>query len=266
MRDEKKAELQFLGTAGARFVMITQFRSSAGTVLCLNGTNILIDPGPGTLVRFASIKPKLNPAKLHAIVLTHKHLDHSNDVNVMIEAMTKGGFKHRGVLLCPNDALTGEGDAVVLNHYKSLLKRIEVLNEGGTYTVDGLRINTPKRHVHGVETYGLNIGLKDEEETKVSFIADTRYFDGLENYYDGKLLVINVAMYHRREGVDHLCVLDAKEIIAAKRPRVAILTHFGMTMLRNKPWAIAKQLSEETGVEVIAARDGMSFDLDTLEG
>ncbi len=107
----------------------------------------------------------------------------------------------------------------------------------------------------------MNIGLKDEEETKVSFIADTRYFDGLENYYGGKALVLNVAMYQRREGVDHLCVEDAKTIIAAKRPRVAILTHFGMTMLRNKPWAIAKQLSEETGVEVIAARDGMSFDL-----
>lgn len=33
----------------------------------------------------------------------------------MIEAMTEGGFKHRGVLLCPNDALSDEGDAVILN-------------------------------------------------------------------------------------------------------------------------------------------------------
>jgi phosphoribosyl 1,2-cyclic phosphodiesterase len=182
----------------------------------------------------------------------------------MIEAMTKGGFKHRGVLLCPNDALTNEGDAVVLNHYKGLLKRIEVLEEGGVYIVGEIKIKTPKRHVHGVETYGLNIGLQDEEETLVSFITDTRYFDGLADYYDGKLLVLNVTMYQRRDGVDHLCVRDAKKIIAAKRPKVAILTHFGMTMLRNKPWAIAKQLSEETGVKVIAARDGMCFDLDTL--
>ena len=51
----------------------------------------------------------------------------------MIEAMTKGGFTHRGVLLCPNDALTDEGDAVVLNYSKGLLERIEVLKEGGTY-------------------------------------------------------------------------------------------------------------------------------------
>jgi phosphoribosyl 1,2-cyclic phosphodiesterase len=253
--------IRFLGTAGARFVMITQFRSSAGTVLSLEGTNVLIDPGPGTLVRFASSKPRLNPAKLHAIILTHKHLDHSNDVNVMIEAMTEGGFKRRGVLLCPNDALSNEGNAVVLSYYKGLLERVEVMKEGGIYSIGNLEVNTPKRHVHGVETYGLNIKIRGEEKNRVSFLVDTLYFDGLENYYDGEVLVMNVAMFKRREGVDHLCVEDAKKIVEARRPKVVILTHFGMTMLRNKPWEIAKQLSEETGVKVIAARDGMKFEL-----
>ncbi|MCK4475350.1 MAG: MBL fold metallo-hydrolase [Methanophagales archaeon] len=263
MSAREKNEIRFLGTAGARFVMITQFRSSAGTVLSLKDTNVLIDPGPGTLVRFASSKPRLNPAKLHAIILTHKHLDHSNDVNVMIEAMTEGGFKHRGVLLCPNDALSDEGDAVVLNYYRGLLERVEVMKEGGIYSVGKLEINTPKRHVHSVETYGLNVKIRGENKTKVSFLVDTLYFDGLEDYYDGEVLVMNVAMYKRREGVDHLCVDDAKRIIEARRPKpkVTILTHFGMTMLRNKPWEIAKQLSEETGEKVIAARDGMKFEL-----
>lgn len=262
MGRKEKDEIKFLGTAGARFVMITQFRSSAGTVLSLKGTNILIDPGPGTLVKFAASKPKLNAAKLNAIALTHKHLDHSNDVNVMIEAMTEGGFKPRGVLLCPNDALTNEGDAVVLNYYKGLVDRIEVFEEGASYAVGNVEIQTPKRHIHGVvETYGLNVRARGENHTTISFIADTLYFDGLEQYYDGDVLIMNVAMYKRREGVDHLCVTDAKKIIESRSPKVAILTHFGMTMLRNKPWDIAKQLSKETGVDVLAARDGMRFDL-----
>lgn len=262
MARQNKDEIIFLGTAGARFVMITQFRSSAGTVLSLRGTNILIDPGPGTLVKFTSTKPKLNPAKLNGIILTHKHLDHSNDVNVMIEAMTEGGFKPRGVLLCPTDALRNEGDAIVLNYYQGLLDRIEEFKEGGSYTVGNLEIQTPKRHLHGiVETYGLNIKAQGENSTLISLIADTLYFDGLEEYYDGVVLVMNVAMHKRREGVDHLCVKDARRIIESRRPKVAILTHFGMTMLRNKPWEIAKQLREETGVEVLAARDGMKFDL-----
>ncbi|RZN37224.1 MAG: MBL fold metallo-hydrolase [Methanophagales archaeon ANME-1-THS] len=262
MWGKQENELIFLGTAGARFVMITQLRSSAGTVMSLKDTTILIDPGPGTLVKFTASKPKLNPAKLDAILLTHKHLDHSNDVNVMIEAMTEGGFKPKGILLAPNDALTDAGDAVVLNYYKGLVDKIEVLEEGGSYAVGNLELHTPKRHVHGiVETYGLNIKVQDDPKTTVSFIADTLYFDGLERYYEGEVLVLNVAMYKRREGVDHLSVEDAKRIIEARSPKVAILTHFGMTMLRNKPWEIAKQLSRETGVNVIAARDGMRFDL-----
>ena len=75
--------------------------------------------------------------------------------------------------------------------------------------------------------------------------------------------MMNVAMYERREGVNHLCVNDARTIIETRKhkPKVVILTHFGMTMLRNKPWEIAKRLSEETGVDVIAAHDGMEFEL-----
>jgi phosphoribosyl 1,2-cyclic phosphodiesterase len=51
---------------------------------------------------------------LDGILLTHKHLDHSGDINVMIEAMTEGGFKKRGVLFAPRDAL--EEDPVVLKY------------------------------------------------------------------------------------------------------------------------------------------------------
>jgi len=35
-------------------------------------------------------------------------------------------------------------------------------------------------------------------------------------------------------------------------------------MWRAKPWEIAQRLSQETGVKVIAARDGMRFDLSQL--
>ncbi len=71
--------IKFLGTAGARFVMLKQLRASGGIWLELAGARLLIDPGPGTLVRCAKSRPRLDPAKLDAIVLTHKHLDHSSD-------------------------------------------------------------------------------------------------------------------------------------------------------------------------------------------
>ena len=91
-----------MGTAGARFVVAKQLRSSAGTWVTLEDKNILLDPGPGTLVRCAKSRPRLDPTKLDAIILSHQHIDHANDVNIMIEAMTTGGYSKRGYFSLPD--------------------------------------------------------------------------------------------------------------------------------------------------------------------
>jgi len=48
--DVKDDFIKFLGTAGARFVMIRQLRASGGLWVSANNKNILIDPGPGSIV------------------------------------------------------------------------------------------------------------------------------------------------------------------------------------------------------------------------
>jgi hypothetical protein len=37
-----------------------------------------------------------------------------------------------------------------------------------------------------------------------------------------------------------------------------------MRMLQAKPWEMAERVSQETGLKVIAARDGMTLGLDDL--
>jgi hypothetical protein len=60
-------------------------------------------------------------------------------------------------------------------------------------------------------------------------------------------------------------VADVEHIITELKPKVAILTHFGMGMWRAKPWEVAQRLSQETGGRVLAARDGMKFELSQLD-
>jgi len=223
-----------------------------------SGTEILVDPGPGCIVQ--STKRKLRADKLKAIILSHRHLDHAADVNIMVEAMTQGGLRRRGWLFAPADALDTE--PVILPYLKDYLEGIEVLQEGKSYSVGNISFTTPVRHIHPVETYGM---LFTAAGHTFSYIADSRYFDGLCQHYGGELLIINVVMLEPNRPFDHLSVPDARHIITELKPKVAILTHFGMTMWRAKPWEIAQRLSEETGVRVVAARDGMRFDLSQLD-
>jgi len=252
--------IKFLGTAGARVVVTKQLRASGGIWLNLDGTNILIDPGPGTLVKCFSSKPKLNPTDLEGIILTHKHLDHSNDINIMIEAMTEGGFKKKGKVFAPSDALNQ--DPVILKYVREYVEKVEILKEGGEYSIGNIKFTTPIKHVHSVETYGLIIyGSK----IKISLIADTLYFTGLEKYYKGEILILNTVRLEPKQDlkydIQHLTIPDAKKIISFIKPKLAILTHFGMTLLRAKPWEIAKQLSTELGINIISANDGMQINL-----
>jgi ribonuclease BN (tRNA processing enzyme) len=263
--------LTFLGTGGARFMLISQLLASGGLWLNLNGTEILIDPGPGCIVQ--TTKRKLKADKLSAIIVSHRHLDHSADVNIMVEAMTEGGLKHRGWLFAPADALDNE--PIMFSYLKEHLEGIELLQAGKSYTAGDISFTTPVRHIHPVETYGMV--FKSGNRT-FSYIADTRYFDGLCQAYGGELLIINVVFLQPRlpaetkSGtdynnlpVDHLSVPDAERIIATLKPKIAILTHFGMSVWRAKPWEIAEQLSQKTGVRVIAARDGMKFEFSKLD-
>jgi phosphoribosyl 1,2-cyclic phosphodiesterase len=66
---------------------------------------------------------------------------------------------------------------------------------------------------------------------------------------------------HESGEVMHLSIDDVKEILSRIRPETAILTHFGMTMLRAKPREVASRLSDELQLEVIAASDGMTVEL-----
>ena len=253
--------IKFLGTAGARIVVAKQVRSSGGVWLSLGGTNMLLDPGPGSLVRCWSSKPKLDPTTLSAIILSHKHLDHSGDVNAMIEAMTDGGFKKKGTVLAPEDAINS--DPVVFKYLRSYVDRVEILKEENNYSVNGIKFSTSKRHVHPVETYGLTFHLL---KGKLSFITDTKYFPELSSIYKSDIIVINTVLLKPRNDVkiDHLSIDDSKILIKELQPKTAILTHFGMSVLKAKPWEVAERLSHETGVKVIAARDGMQLNIEEL--
>jgi len=263
---EVKNFIKFLGTAGARYVVARQLRSSAGLWMNIEGYDVLIDPGPGTLVKCFTSRPKLYPNKLKAIILTHRHIDHSTDINVMIEAMTDSGHNKGRIVIAPEEAITDE--PVIFSHVRPYLSKLEIMKPGAEFEISqNFQLTTPVAHQHTAETYGLKFKI---HFGTISNIVDTYYFDGLlEAYSSSDLLILNVVRLKdkndREKRILHLNVSDAERLIASIKPKFAILTHFGLTMIQAKPWEVARQMTEKIGVPVIAATDGMSFDLGQLK-
>jgi phosphoribosyl 1,2-cyclic phosphodiesterase len=225
-------------------------------------TQIHVDPGPGALVRALSHVPPCNPRELDAIVLSHKHLDHAADATAMIEAMTSGGFRKRGALLAPADALDEE--PTVLPYAQRFVERVERLQpSSGPYRIGEVDMYTSLAHVHAVATYGMHFHYRD---LRVAYLPCGRWFDGLAQDYAARnpdVLIINVLRYRDEMNVDHLTWDDARRIVEAVSPRVAIFQHFGTKMLERNPALLAQELEDELGLRAIAARDGLEVDLDT---
>jgi ribonuclease BN (tRNA processing enzyme) len=263
-KETQKNWIKFIGTAGARFVVARQMRSSGGIWLSLQGVNLYMDPGPGALVRVLAGNSRLDPTALDGILLSHRHLDHSGDVNTLIEAMTEGGYQRRGVLFAPEEAL--EEDPVVFKYIRPYLGKIEILRENQAYSLGSLRFSTAGRHRHSAETYGFNFHLP---EGTVSYITDTKWFPGLISQYPGEVLLLNVVLLAEipERKIDHLSFEDVKAILRESRARTMVMTHFGMRMLQADPSELAERLSQETGRRIIAARDGMTLEIaDLLQG
>jgi phosphoribosyl 1,2-cyclic phosphodiesterase len=240
-----------MGTAGARFMVAKQLAASGGLFIEEGSTRLCCDPGPGAVVQYA--KRKVDPARLDGILVSHRHLDHCGDVNVMIEGMTQGGFQPRGTLLCPSDCL--DDDPVVLQYVRRWPKQIVRLEPNTEYSVGSITFSTTRAHPHGVQTYGFRFG------ERLGWLTDSDVYDGIVEDHRAEVMILHTVLLDPRPDLPHLSVAEAETIIAEARPRLAILTHFGMNVWRAHPWELAAAMTQRTGVEVKAARDGMTIEV-----
>lgn len=246
------ASITFLGTGGGRFVVLSQRRYSGGIWLDL-GPRMVLDPGPGSLIRALSFGR--NPAKLDAVIVSHRHIDHYNDAEIMLEAMTRGMKKKRGTLAINRDA------AGYISDYHKEGVRLFMPEAGERFMINDLEVQAiPTAEHEG----GLGFRFNSPLGT-VTYASDTAYSEDLIKYYkDSRILILNTIFPASKEIEVHLNSRTAAEIIAKARPDLAVINHFGLTMLKAGPEKEAAWIQEKTGTRTIAARDGMEINLETL--
>lgn len=251
--------IKFLGTGGGRFTMLHQRRATGGMVFwdrSAEGTDPLtlyIDPGPGALVY--SIREGIPLKELDGLIVTHAHLDHCNDAEAIIEAMTNGCKKKRGVIIANSTVLRGvetkeeEYTQVISDYHQNGVKR--------TIEVKGQRSVRIKGHeVHFLQTEHGDpnaMAFKIENKQSIGFITDTEFFEEINAFFsDCDYLVMNVLRPLGREWEGHLNIEDAARILNAVTPDLAILQHFGYNMLysslKKQKEYLENKTSEDTDV------------------
>ncbi len=251
--------LWFLGTAGARFSMIFQLRSTGGIWVRIGGFNILVDPGPGSLVRVNEFLPELDPLELDAVILTHRHLDHSGDMNAITEAMTYGGRIRKGTVILPVDATEPEEPVLLRQFYHKVQKIVTWEKDSNIQLSESIILRPVELRHHGVQCFGFKIYSPDIPVT--GFMADTA-FDPVfvEQFSDCSRLIVNVTLLKRISRIDHISVPEVSDIMELVRPDTIIMTHLGTSLIENDPDTAALSLKSDQ-TDVIAARDSMVFDI-----
>jgi len=246
--------LVFLGTAGGRFAVLNQLRATGGIVLELDDQVIHIDPGPGALVRAKEYGVKLD--KLTAVVVSHCHPDHYADAELVIEAMTHGTTRSGGVLIGNEHVIKGGDDyrPVVSPYHLRALEKYYVMKPDEQVKIGEVSITATKTH----HSEPACLGFVFSGSKTVGYASDTVYFSGQEGYFkDCDYLILNVLRPRGREWPKHMNTDQAAKLVGLAKPSVAVITHFGILMLKAGPRREAKYIEERTGVKTIAAHDGL---------
>jgi ribonuclease BN (tRNA processing enzyme) len=247
--------LTFLGTGGGRWSAITQARNTGGFLLKVDGKKLHVDPGPGAISAYR--QKHLDVRQLDGILCTHCHLDHFNDLPILIEGMCMGK-KNAGLLIGSKTIIEGMGkfESPLHTYHQNLLNQIILAKDGETC-------------VFGKQTLKF-IGLKHEDPTtfgfrigkRFGFISDTTYMDLTKPYKGVKTLLINLMRPNADRIKGHLCTEDVCLLAEKIKPKSIILQHFGLRMLRFGPNNQAKIIQDTTGIKTIAAEDGLELDLE----
>ncbi len=249
-------KLKFLGTGGGRYVTGEQRRRTAGIVVKTEETQLHVDPGPGALVY--SNQELEKPEDTEAVLVSHKHIDHSNDVNAVIEQMTEiNDFP--GTLIGNKTALEGysDMDKAVSKYHTDLCRDVKVMEEGDSYEFKDLEIETQEMFHTDPKTIGFTL---EDDEQKIGFWTDTEYSDELTDFYnDCDTLVIYCSRPKGEGWKGHTHLGDVPDIVEDTEVSTVVITHFGYKFLDSDLDEQKEWLEEEINQKVVFATDGMKY-------
>lgn len=259
-------EIVILGSGGGRHHIRTQYRATGGLLLKLNGIQTHIDPGPGAIVRINQYNE--DPTKTELFVVTHFHLDHYNDLAVIIEGSRKvlhdknHNYFRKGTLISTQQVLESLSE-----YHLKMLENVHILKPNKAINYKSVKISGTKTVHGGIEGFGVRFDLDDYT---IAYSSDTTLFEGFGAQFNGvDILILNLLRPDSVVCRRHLCtdqVLPELNKITPS-PKALILNHFGAYMdsplsKRNYVPSQVKKIKKNTNIEtIIAGEDGLKLEI-----
>lgn len=253
----KRSKITFLGIGGDSYIVGKQILSSGGIIIQLDNTQFHIDPGPGALIKAKQYD--INLRENTALLVSHAHINHSNDANAVIAAMTHNGDDKRGVLITNKTAMHGDEkiNPIITQYHKNCVEKYIIMEKEKKIGVDNIDIlATPAKH-SDQNAIGFKFFTK---EFTLSYVGDTSLTKDIANAHkNSDIIILNIKNPGNIKKKEDMNTDDAIKFLNIAKPSLAIITHFGIKMVSQDPINEARTIQKETKVQVIAAKDGMTI-------
>ena len=246
-------EIAFLGTGGDTYVISRGIRQSGCIVIKHNNMQLVIDPGVGTLQSARRCDISLRATT--AVICTSSQLHYANDLNAVITSMTYDGSDITGVVVGTPKTVEQSEHVVpwLRKPFSEYIERVMVALPDKKIGIEDADIYF-NPIIGDEDAVGMKIVLPD---VTIGYTPDTGYAERIATLYEGcDILILSVPLAAGMQSKSMLSSVDAIKFIQRVKPKLAILTRFGKSMLENDPLQEARQIHSETGVQVLAASDG----------
>ena len=261
--------LHVLGAGGA---VPTASHGPAAYWVEIDGHGLLLDPGPGALVRLVRQPGAPDTVDtVTTVVLSHLHLDHTADLAPLL-------FCLHSVLACETAPLSlagPQGTAAFVRRltdlYGSWLEprcrelQVRELAAGESFDLPAGGLATAFAADHAERQFGaacLGWVFTDHDGHRLVYTGDTGPCRTLTAAAAGcDLLLAECSTPDDLATTGHLCPGRVGELARNTRPRRVVLTHLYPLVAAQNP---ERDVTELAGVPCVAARDGDVFEIGTV--
>ena len=247
----------FLGTGGDSAVVGKQMRASGGVIIQDGEVQLHIDPGPGALVRAAMYD--VNIRGNTAVLVSSSDFVSAGDINNVVDAMTYSGLDKGGVLAGSATVINGTDKLTPLltTRAKEYLEKYIILVPGQKLAIENIEVHATPAFSEDPNSMGFKIFTT---ESVIGYTANTKYSKELAAAYKGcDILIVNVLAPASDKVEYRLNTEDAAKLISQVQPALAIIRNFGAKIVKSDPINEGREIQRITGVQTIAAKDGMSL-------